>query len=166
MIVATSPSPSTKMVTSASSTLSNINTSPRSTSRIERRERQALKVQTGLANIDVSIHAPRVGCDRLVRSSRSDEVSIHAPRVRCDGILLVVCWSLFLFQFTHPVWGATFCIMQITIVVDEFQFTHPVRGATQTRYTLISYTHVSIHAPRAGCDFWMVFFLNLMLCFN
>ena len=63
MIVVTSPSPSTKMVTSASSTLSNTNTSPRSTSRIERRVRQALKVQMGLANIDVSIHAPRVGCD-------------------------------------------------------------------------------------------------------
>ena len=33
-----------------------------------------------------------------------------------------------------------------------FQFTHPVRGATQA--ALLQYTHcvVSIHAPREGCD--------------
>ena len=38
-----------------------------------------------------------------------------------------------MFQFTHPVWGAT--IVEITIVIDE---------------------EVSIHAPRVGCDCYVL----------
>ena len=34
-----------------------------------------------------------------------------------------------------------------------FQFTHPVRGATQRQKITQLNTTVSIHAPRAGCDF-------------
>ena len=33
-----------------------------------------------------------------------------------------------------------------------FQFTHPVRGATISSCTILPYCVVSIHAPRAGCD--------------
>ncbi len=39
----------------------------------------------------VSIHAPRVRCDREdIRPLKNGEVSIHAPRVRCDNIYLTV----------------------------------------------------------------------------
>ncbi len=38
---------------------------------------------------NVSIHAPRVGCDRLTRLTlRVCYVSIHAPRVGCDLTLI------------------------------------------------------------------------------
>ena len=33
------------------------------------------------------------------------------------------------FQFTHPVWGATYHLKRQEIV-ELFQFTHPVWGAT------------------------------------
>ena len=33
-----------------------------------------------------------------------------------------------------------------------FQFTHPVRGATPAVASTHPLTHVSIHAPREGCD--------------
>ena len=57
----------------------------------------------------VSIHAPRVGCDgwgRLIQIV-SPPVSIHAPRVGCDTKLFSNVLSQIMFQFTHPVWGAT-----------------------------------------------------------
>ena len=36
--------------------------------------------------------------------------------------------------------------------MDEFQFTHPGRGATLYHHWLRRVDHVSIHAPREGCD--------------
>ena len=36
----------------------------------------------------------------------------------------------------------------------EFQSTHPVRGATLLVAGDFRVTHISIHAPRAGCDSW------------
>ena len=81
---------------------------------------------------------------------------------------------ILLFQFTHPVRGATLSsiIFQLVICVsihapragcdfaatdrqktdDMFQFTHPVRGATALEVALEVADTVSIHAPRAGCD--------------
>ena len=80
----------------------------------------------------VSIHAPRVGCDSLMkrllmkivlfqfthpvwgatnydtRRIKHTEVSIHAPRVGCDRIYCSASSADMGFQFTHPVWGATF----------------------------------------------------------
>ena len=37
-------------------------------------------------------------------------------------------------------------------VLSVFQFTHPVRGATETCKRFSDEFRVSIHAPRAGCD--------------
>ena len=80
----------------------------------------------------VSIHAPRVGCDTadLAEVGFSFSVSIHAPRVGCDqdqntptkvspsfnsrtpcGVrprVPTYAGISEVFQFTHPVWGATF----------------------------------------------------------
>ena len=79
----------------------------------------------------ISIHAPRVGCDlaRVTRTSETVAISIHAPRVGCDGGLRRRGRRLWIFQSTHPVWGATFM------------------GQNQTTRKWIS-----IHAPRVGCD--------------
>ena len=80
---------------------------------------------------DISIHAPRVGCDyrlpgpgaatrnfnprtpcgvrRAVRPQAQcyHHISIHAPRVGCDTVMEEPLYSLAVFQSTHPVWGAT-----------------------------------------------------------
>ena len=58
--------------------------------------------------LQVSIHAPREGCDASKTESGSiTPVSIHAPREGCD------------FKARHRWRGR-----------EEFQFTHPGRGAT------------------------------------
>ena len=56
-------------------------------------------------------------------------VSIHAPHAGCEvrGAKPVMPA---LFQFTHPVRGATEEYAQLTETI-KFQFTHPVRGATR-----------------------------------
>ena len=101
-------------------------------------------------------------------------VSIHAPRERCD-LYRVLCVSLTrVFQFTHPGRGATPPPPPST-ASSKFQFTHPGRGATQHVLSVLSsllsfnsrtpggvrrgghvgeyhFDHVSIHAPREGCD--------------
>ena len=78
----------------------------------------------------VSIHAPRAGCDDgAVNPRRSPLVSIHAPRAGCDAPLGLSPSAWLMFQFTHPVRGAT------------------LRGAPR-----VAVGRVSIHAPRAGCD--------------
>ena len=59
----------------------------------------------------ISIHAPRVGCDRGHLSHHIPLViSIHAPRVGCDRGITVVEIPQDIFQSTHPVWGATAAI--------------------------------------------------------
>ena len=47
-----------------------------------------------------------------------------------------------------------------------FQFTHPVRGATITHSSRCYVLIVSIHAPRAGCDFFSPCHLLLVYRFN
>ena len=59
--------------------------------------------------VEVSIHAPRVGCDYLfiLLIWFAYKVSIHAPRVGCDLQNRYIVEYYLKFQFTHPVWGAT-----------------------------------------------------------
>ena len=101
----------------------------------------------------VSIHAPREGCDdEGMPVSSSSLVSIHAPREGCDFRSLDLTGNPRLFQFTHPGRGATF--QRDGIPDDElFQFTHPGRGATCSGILCGGGADdVSIHAPREGCD--------------
>ena len=183
--------------------------------------------------VTVSIHAPRVGCDKrwelfhtevssfnsrtpcgvrlalsscrcpqqLGFNSRTPcgvrqrvrhrqpprcKVSIHAPRVGCDQTQGLTTIMSAMFQFTHPVWGATssgckkesklkgfnsrtpcgvrqshwICLLN----AYKFQFTHPVWGATAPTITLLAGYDVSIHAPRVGCDLW--FFVGEKMKYN
>ena len=80
-------------------------------------------------------------CRQAVRNAL--EVSIHAPRVGCDRWTPRYKPSTTLFQFTHPVWGAT---RQVT---DD-----PLLAS------------VSIHAPRVGCDCPLRRVMRLAWCFN
>ena len=83
-----------------------------------------------LVTKDVSIHAPREGCDFSGDAFRRRyDVSIHAPREGCDAD-----------DITHR------------ITELRFQFTHPGRGATISVSARYTGKRVSIHAPREGCD--------------
>ncbi len=124
-------------------------------------------------------------------------ISIHAPRVGSDRVKAVFLGLCFQFQSTLPVWGATFWIcpaatqllyfnprspcgerrgvgsyngltplFQSTLPVwgattssglakfssRKFQSTLPVWGATPLIAELISKIIISIHAPRVGSD--------------
>ena len=79
---------------------------------------------------EISIHAPREGCDSTGPDIRPEsQISIHAPREGCDNTLPYCFMGGFLFQSTHPVRGATHT-ETTTTTTDLFQSTHPVRGAT------------------------------------
>ena len=104
------------------------------------------------ARIDVSIHAPRVGCDfdkalkELARYGFNSRTPCGVRHIITITILVIPR-----FQFTHPVWGAT--SEQIDANKDmQFQFTHPVWGATNRTGQIEYVFYVSIHAPRVGCD--------------
>ena len=83
-----------------------------------------------MADPNISIHAPREGCDWLGESDK-----------QANGE----------FQSTHPVRGAT-----VTVTGGDtdslFQSTHPVRGATENVDIATKCGRISIHAPREGCD--------------
>ena len=79
----------------------------------------------------VSIHAPREGCDRCLAQPLPKRQSFNS---RTPGgvrrlVPLVLPLAL-LFQFTHPGRGATHYTNRKTCQVCGFQFTHPGRGAT------------------------------------
>ena len=130
-----------------------------------------------LARVSISIHAPRAGCDREASALRAGAgISIHAPRAGCDrpGAIQAmpgrpdfnprtpcgvrrgsngVCARLD--GHFNP---RTPCgVRQLPDYVNQaskiFQSTHPVRGATIAAAGKTPWMQISIHAPRAGCDF-------------
>ena len=103
---------------------------------------------------DISIHAPREGCDCLIVNKRVDieDISIHAPREGCDAPFSTICATESVFQSTHPVRGATGRFVGRD-GIEVFQSTHPVRGATVSCVDDGAFPVISIHAPREGCDF-------------
>ena len=102
------------------------------------------------------------------------EVSIHAPREGCDSSSKSRATTFFTFQFTHPGRGATDLGRHVRrelrvsihapregcdcrggverLSLCRFQFTHPGRGATWDTIKGFGGIIVSIHAPREGCD--------------
>ena len=131
-----------------------------------------------LIGYDVSIHAPRVGCDcvQIYLTRPGEYVSIHAPRVGCDlnlgtrGELLVAVVSIHAPRVgcdsCKPKTGSStlsfnsrtprgvrhrlsYCMHRRCCT---FQFTHPAWGATKSINAAAAAARVSIHAPRVGCD--------------
>ena len=122
---------------------------------------------SGLSEQEVSIHAPRVGCDLLSLHQPQSERCFNSRTpcgVRPSRTLVVS--SLVMFQFTHPVWGATSAELRQYIGDVMFQFTHPVWGATHHREHLMRVDGVSIHAPRVGCDFLLSVIKRYRLVFQ
>ena len=126
-------------------------------------------------DISVSIHAPRVGCDRPLLSQLCFYyVSIHAPRVGCDRGFPRIFGDALRFNPRTPCGVRRFgLVKQVNLVVVSI---HAPRVGCDTHYTrhsanlgsfnprtpcgvrllnMVDWTQlcvVSIHAPRVGCD--------------
>ena len=82
-------------------------------------------------------------------------ISIHAPREGCDKSGLCVYITLWLFQSTHPVRGATCSIVicDAAVVISIHAPREGCDGGKRMKKTSIK---ISIHAPREGCDLQLV----------
>ena len=79
-------------------------------------------------------------------------VSIHAPRAGCDLIPLYCQGKASMFQFTHPVRGAT-AMESYSRKALNVSIHAPRAGCdTPQPHDVRDRDLVSIHAPRAGCD--------------
>ena len=129
-----------------------------------------------LAYLNISIHAPREGCDATrwqtgVRKSlfqsthpargatfdgfiddTINSISIHAPREGCDQLSLFIFILPCVFQSTHPARGATPSLTVFESIEADFNPRTP-RGVRHLLCAPLPGTwHISIHAPREGCD--------------
>ena len=78
-------------------------------------------------------------------------VSIHAPREGCDEAYNKVMNIMSGFNSRTP-GGVRLSTFHCLLLSIKFQFTHPGRGATYYEDDFTPEQHVSIHAPREGCD--------------
>ncbi len=100
----------------------------------------------------ISIHAPRVGCDKAMGSGSTDTQEFQSTHPVWGATGMDRLTELhYKFQSTHPVWGAT--AFGDTVYGGQlFQSTHPVWGATDPIPWVYEMDCISIHAPRVGCD--------------
>ena len=85
----------------------------------------------GVPQVDISIHAPRMGSD----TRRAAEKTLE-----------------YAFQSTLPGWGATPASRTTAVVFHVFQSTLPGWGATYAADIRGMPHYISIHAPRMGSD--------------
>ena len=119
-----------------------------------------------LCDINISIHAPRAGCDLSeLRKHIEHHISIHAPRAGCDLSFDTVPSSSSDFnprtpcgvRRTHPARGSCGCYFNPRTpcgVRLEHCFAHCIGGV------------ISIHAPRAGCDGSATVLISLRFLFQ
>ena len=81
------------------------------------------------------------------------EVSIHAPREGCDAATTANTASKTTFQFTHPGRGATRAKQMAEVTSKGFNSRTPGGVRPDAHFWMRGLPHVSIHAPREGCDF-------------
>ena len=80
-------------------------------------------------------------------------ISIHAPRVGCDRGAFYFDARPMKFQSTHPGWGATLVIRRGNgNVIVHFNPRTPGGVRLHIFNDLRSVYRISIHAPRVGCD--------------
>ena len=105
----------------------------------------------------ISIHAPRAGSDLTTAALRGDEeaISIHAPRAGSDWTGSKHTTTKGDFNPRSPC-GERRNIGRCNKVDLLFQSTLPVRGATLNRSYQVPPSLISIHAPRAGSDFFVL----------
>ena len=100
----------------------------------------------------ISIHAPRVGRDRMRTSTCWADTGFQSTRPVWGATAFAVFSALAsTFQSTRPVWGAT-CRRHAQVGAKIFQSTRPVWGATRKARCKNSGAAISIHTPRVGRD--------------
>ena len=101
----------------------------------------------------VSIHAPREGCDTLIKCTPYGTTCFNSRTP--GGVRLIGSKgkSSMTISFNSRTPGGVRPLTRSPVVlIYGFQFTHPGRGAT-TKVLIIDLARgVSIHAPREGCD--------------
>ena len=102
---------------------------------------------------EISIHAPRAGRDKRQRQHRKarGHISIHAPRVGRDQSHLCRCLLLLAFQSTRPVWGATLLGWR-PLAAFLISIHAPRVGRDGHAARVRKLRDISIHAPRVGRD--------------
>ena len=128
----------------------------------------------------ISIHAPRAGSDREVDyQPGSRRISIHAPRAGSDQLSATSgaggqnfnprspCGERPVFaevaqKFRHfnprsPCGERLALTFILTSCPPVFQSTLPVRGATIIKAGTTPFEYISIHAPRAGSDWGLLY---------
>ena len=142
-----------------------------------------------VADVDISIHAPRVGRDLLAQEydtkngnfnprapcgarlrpikpgELSKEISIHAPRVGRDGNIVKSTGIGALFQSTRPVWGATLGAVA-SVVSSLFQSTRPVWGATRASSSGVSFSRFQSTRPVWGATLTLDNLHDVLINFN
>ena len=103
----------------------------------------------------ISIHAPLAGRDlHGLRLLLDRDISIHAPHAGRDFQAFLNVQALKRFQSTHPSRGATLALTAQSVYQPEFQSTPPSRGATRSGLRYPEHGAISIHAPRAGRNYY------------
>ena len=102
----------------------------------------------------ISIHAPRMGSDRLaqIRAGAPVGISIHAPRMGSDGPLTDTYSGVSSFQSTLPGWGATGGLLVAAEEQHHFNPRSPDGERRVEQSLLVPMPGISIHAPRMGSD--------------
>ena len=105
-----------------------------------------------LANLGISIHAPREGGDYFSQWCYIlHDISIHAPREGGDQDRNIKQRYLGI-SIHAPREGGDIRSSRCTTVSELFQSTPPARGATDLMAALLANLGISIHAPREGGD--------------
>ena len=102
---------------------------------------------------EISIHAPREGCDaaRWTASGPAGDFNPRTPR----GVRRPAAWFKIgtgPFQSTHPARGATCKLGGGRKMTPNISIHAPREGCDRLLWMLLLPTQISIHAPREGCD--------------
>ena len=111
-------------------------------------------MQRGTGDKWISIHAARVGCDRIrIVSYLSRHLQFQSTQpewaATIENLIIQGQW---LFQSTQPEWAATLQWQSIGRQV-KFQSKQPEWAATRFKFNPLSEDDISIHAARVGCDY-------------
>ena len=104
-------------------------------------------------NCQISIHAPRVGCDQYILVLLvAGQISIHAPRVGCDKLEEELYGKPNLISIHAPRVGCDEVFQMLKSRLRCISIHAPRVGCDLHMSICCSIDRISIHAPRVGCD--------------
>ena len=98
-----------------------------------------------------STHPLRGATKALENHQKGEIISIHAPLAGCDPLRIMLRTRPSNFNPRTPC-GVRLIDWRSSPSLFLFQSTHPLRGATCCRECYLRAKNISIHAPLAGCD--------------